>query len=278
MSRIRWAPVVERAALIVAEYATWVTLRQLHYRLVSMPELGYLNTEYAYKRLSELTAEARREARFPPLADLTRSIVVPHGYQDVATALGETADLYRRDHTEGQAVVPVLLVEKATLLAQLREWFGHPLGIPIAALRGYSSESYDREIREYLESMRGSRRIAALYLGDFDPSGEDIERHARRCLDECFDSWERVAITRDVVDRFDLPESIGKESDSRARRFREKHGRLVQVEVEALDPNDLRSLLQVEVDRMWDYSEYKTVLRREQDEQHQLRVVAEGYR
>ncbi len=66
--------ILARAIEIVGEYETSVTLRQLHYRLVSEPELGYLNTEYCYKQLSKLTTEGRRNGSFPPLADFTRSI------------------------------------------------------------------------------------------------------------------------------------------------------------------------------------------------------------
>jgi len=34
-NRLRWAPIVERAREIVAEYDTLVTLRQLFYRIVA---------------------------------------------------------------------------------------------------------------------------------------------------------------------------------------------------------------------------------------------------
>jgi hypothetical protein len=65
VSRLDWERILARAAKIVAEYATAVTLRQLHYRLVSAPELGYPNTTTAYKGLSARTAEARRHGTFP---------------------------------------------------------------------------------------------------------------------------------------------------------------------------------------------------------------------
>ena len=55
---------------------------------------------------------------------------------------------------EGQQTLPVLLVEKATLVSQLYAWFGDPLGIPVMALRGYQSESYEREIRHWLYERR----------------------------------------------------------------------------------------------------------------------------
>ena len=65
ISRIDWPEVIGRAREIVESYDTSVTLRQLFYRLVSAQVVP--NTQGAYKRLSALTAEARRDGDFPPL-------------------------------------------------------------------------------------------------------------------------------------------------------------------------------------------------------------------
>src|SRR5215210_5197269 len=70
--RTDWAPILERAAEIVWSYDTSVTLRQLFYRLVSKQVIP--NTTTAYKRLSSLTAEARRQDEFPDLIDRGRTI------------------------------------------------------------------------------------------------------------------------------------------------------------------------------------------------------------
>lgn len=275
--RLDWKVIVARAATVAESYTTKVTLRQLHYRLFSIPGFGFPNTEYAYKRLSKLTAEARREGCFPPLADLTRSLLIPLGYDSPADALLRTVHIYRRDRTEGQEIVPMLLVEKATVVAQLEDWFGKPLGIPIAALRGYHSESYEREIRDYLEHRGRGRRFAAIYLGDFDPTGEDIERNARRYLGDCFASWERVAITPEIIDAFGLPEDPGKKTDSRAKEFAKRHGRLVQVEIEALDPPDFHRLVEAAIAAFWDTSQFEACLEREQHERVLLRELAERH-
>lgn len=80
---------LERAAEIVESYASRITLRQLHYRLVSDPSLGYPNTQVAYSRLSHLTAQARRDGNFPALEDLTRSITEYVSWTSVADFLGE---------------------------------------------------------------------------------------------------------------------------------------------------------------------------------------------
>jgi hypothetical protein len=220
MARISWKPVIALAAEIVGGYATAMTLRQLFYRLLSFPETGFKNNDYCYKHLSELTADGRRDGTFPPLVDLTRSIVVPYSYRSPADAIRETARDYRRDRTEGQPVVPVLLVEKATLTTQLDAWFGDDLGIPIMALRGFQSVSYEREIRGWLR-RHARDNYHAIYVGDLDATGIDIERNAKRYLGARFASWERVAILPDHLGCYGLVVNEGKPKDPSTGRWKD---------------------------------------------------------
>ena len=54
----------------------------------------------------------------------------------------------------------------------------------------------------------------------------------------------RVALSTDQVRDYRLPVNPGKVTDSRAAGFIERHGSLMQVELDALDPDDLRALYQ----------------------------------
>jgi hypothetical protein len=274
VSRISWQPVLERAAAIVDSYSSRITLRQLHYRLVSEPGLGYPNTQPAYARLSHLTAQLRREEEFPPLEDLTRSISEYASWSSLASYLADAPSRYRRDRTEGQEVIPVVIAEKATLLTQLDEWFGLPMGLPVIALRGYSSESLEREITDRFDD---GDDYAAIYVGDFDPSGVDIERNVRQYVDEFFVDWTRVAVTPEIIDAYHLPENPGKTTDTRARRFAAEYGRLVQVEVEALDPDHLRDLIRRAIRAYWDADTAARVLEAERVEREELRRLVERY-
>jgi hypothetical protein len=106
--RTGWAPIIERAAEIVYSYATSVTLRQLFYRLVS--EQVIPNTQTAYKRLSALTAEARRAGEFPDLIDRGREIHCYAHWPDIVSRIGEAVRNFRLDRTEGQGDSGVLLL------------------------------------------------------------------------------------------------------------------------------------------------------------------------
>ena len=115
--RLEWEPIIDRVAVIVEEYDTSVSLRQLFYRLVSEGLIP--NTTAAYKTLSSKTAVARREGWFPASLDRGRTI---HRYKSFASP-GDAQDylraVYRRDRTEGQEYAVYLAVEKAGLVARV---------------------------------------------------------------------------------------------------------------------------------------------------------------
>lgn len=265
--RIHWSAIVVQAARIVASYDTGVTLRQLFYRLVAAEILP--NTRVAYTTLSRVTAQARREGVFPPLIDRTRTIHRYQTFDGADEARAWLRRIYRRDRTEGQAYSIYLAVEKAGIVEQLQHWFGD-LGVPILALGGYTSQTYVDEIREDVEQQ--GRPTVLVYAGDFDPSGEDIERDFLKRT-KAFDEVIRVALTAEQVDAYALPKLMGKATDTRAGGFVARHGRLVQVELDALPPDVLHDLYTEVIGRYWNSRRYKAVLKREADESASLKVA-----
>ena len=264
--RIKWESVLEHAAGIVESYDTGVTLRQLFYRLVADGTL--VNTMSSYNRLARLTAEARRDGAFPALVDGTRSILRPFYFDDPQDfrdwARGENGYSepgYRLDRWDGQDHDVLLVVEKATLVNQLNAWYGER-GLRIAALRGYGSTPLFDEIVEENPDV-------ILYVGDFDPTGEDIERDLADRLGRHHDV-ERIALTPEQVASYQLPPMPGKVTDPRAAGFVERHGRLIQVEVEALDPNDLQALIDAALEPYWDRETFENVVAREDRDRAEL--------
>ena len=68
-----------------------------------------------------------------------------------------------------------------------------------------------------------------------------------------------MALSADQVREYSLPVNPGKVSDSRSGQFIARHGELVQVELDALDPDDMRGLFQDKIDHYWDESAYEAV-------------------
>jgi len=309
MTRRNWTPIIERAAVLVGGYSYLITLRQLHYLLVAEAAGGYRNNDRDYDRLSELTAAARRERWFPDLVDQTRSV---HRLQTWASPQGAVewvAERYRLDRTQGQDYYIVLGGEKATLLAQLAGWFD-PLGLPIVLLRGYGSQTYIDNVARMVRQAKRTRDVPAvlIYAGDLDASGYDSLRDfTERC--PVFDKTEHIAVVPNHVlappRGYSLPINQGKGEDSRAGAFRRrfpvlaryadqqvtnglwrpqhsKDGKLlpnvVQIEAEALRPDDLRSLYQSAIDAYWDVPTYEGVLDQEAQERDYLRRLTKRMR
>ncbi len=258
--RLEWSAILGQAAEIVGSYDTGVTLRQLFYRLVATEVLP--NTRVAYNTLSHVTAEARREGRFPSLVDRTRQIYRYQTFDGPAEARSWLSDIYRRDRTEGQGFTIYLGVEKAGIVEQLQSWFGD-LGVAILALGGYSSQSYVDEIAKDVQEQ--GRAAVLIYAGDFDPSGEDIQRDFIERAG-CFDEVLRIALNADQVEEYGLPEQMGKSTDTRARGFIEKHGKLVQVELDALPPDVLQRLYTEAIATFWNDAAYRKAMKRERRE------------
>lgn len=269
MTRIDWTDVVSRAGTIARSYDTPVTLRQLYYRCVASELIP--NTTSAYKSLSSRTAEARRAGAFPELHDRTRSIHRRISFDDTTTALQWLRLLYRRDRTEGQPFSVFLAVEKAGLIEQLTSWFGDPYGVPVLAHGGYSSQSYVDEIAADVHDQ--GRPAVLLYAGDHDPEGHDILRDFI-VRTRCWETVERVALTAEQVDEYGLPPQPGKATSSRAAGFVERYGELVQVEVDALDPADLRSLFEEAFRRYWDDDAFADVSEAEARDRTELNAKA----
>jgi hypothetical protein len=267
-TRRDWGHVLDRAREIAESYDTALTLRQLFYRLVSVQLIP--NDVYHYKRLSEVTAEARRNGTFPALTDRTRAITEYQTFSSPADAIRYAAQCYRIDRTEGQDVALYLAVEKDGMVAQLDDWFDR-FGLPILALKGYASQSYADRVARHV--YRQGRPAVLIYAGDHDPSGWDIPRDFE-ARTRCWKAVHRIALTPEQVAEYNLPENPGKDTDSRAEGFEARFGDLVQVELDALDPDDLRDLYAAAIAEYWDESAHDAALAREKAETEELQRIA----
>jgi hypothetical protein len=265
MKRIDWDSVLERAAAIVADYSTGVTLRQLFYRLVS--EQLIRNNETSYKGLSRATAGARRAGEFPALIDNAREISRRRSWNSPADAIDDAISRYRRDRTEGQKYNVYIGVEKAGMAAQLMQWFW-PLGLPIIAVAGYASQTLADEVCD--DIVDDGRPAVLLYAGDHDPIGHDILRDFVRRVG-AFDDYLRVALNPDQVRRYGLPPLPGKSADSRSAAFIDRFGKLIQVELDALPPDVLELLYREGLKGWWDDDAYQRIMRRENADVSALR-------
>ncbi|MGW4688481.1 hypothetical protein ACWEPM_26800 [Streptomyces sp. NPDC004244] len=271
--RIRWPLVVERAREIVDGYAPLkVTLRQVMYRLAAEGVLPH--TPPMYRRLSSQLAQARREGRFPDLIDTVREVHVPPAWSDADAFVREMPAWFRLDRTAGQEHALYVAAEKDTLRQQLTGWLEFA-GIPVLVVRGFSSQSYADVVRDRVN--RAQREAHLAVVGDFDCSGEDIERDWVERTG-CWSSVTRVLLTHEQVRAYGLPATEGKRGEPRWPAFARRYGfdieRPVQWEVEALEPDELQRLVLAAVDPYIDRDVLAQQIAREEQQHRALERFA----
>jgi hypothetical protein len=288
-----WKAILQKARAIVKSYDTPVTLRQLHYRLVSTPDLYFPNDTTSYGGLGKRTAALRRGESlyglddFPDLADDTRRIHEYPSYASPAEALLRAARVYNRDGQETQDYLIFLGVEKRGMVAQLDSWFTIPFDVPVVALGGYLTTPLRKKIISKCEI--DGRPPVLLYAGDLDPTGIDIFRHIKEESGVEWYAVEQVALRVTQTDRLEVNnlDELDK-SDSRSVNFLDnyrrlfpdeedeldefaaEHGEDFQVELDALDPDDLRRLFEEALEEWHDEDKVDEVRERQADEQRKL--------
>jgi hypothetical protein len=104
------------------------------------------------------------------------------------------------------------------------------------------------------------------HLGDFDPSGvnagEKIEETLREMAPNAVISFERIAVNIEQVIEWNLPTRPTKQTDTRAKKF----GSAESVELDAIDPRRLRSLVGKSIQQHLPRHQFKQLMRIEQEE------------
>ncbi|MCZ0210727.1 hypothetical protein OZK63_35645 [Streptomyces sp. UMAF16] len=274
--RVRWPSVVDRAREIVNGYAPMqVTLRQVMYRLASEGTLPH--TAPMYRRLSAQLAQARQEKRCPDLIDTVREVHVPPSWPGGDAFLAEMPDWFRLDRTAGQDHALYVAAERDTPRQQLTSWLAEA-GIPVLVVRGFGSRSYADVVDDRVTA--DPRDAVLLVVGDFDCSGEAIERD---CVARtgCWSHTERVLLTYEQVRAYELPATEGKRGDPRWPAFARRYGfdphRPVQWEVEALEPDELRRLVLPAVDPYVDRDVLARQIAREEEQRRALAAFVRGW-
>jgi hypothetical protein len=236
---------IEQANEIIGQYQSAgyrMTLRQLYYQFVSKNLLA--NTERNYKRLGSILNDGRYAGLvdWGAIEDRNRQ---PHKIGDF-TGLESLANAalasYRLDRWKGQNYFVELWVEKAALAGVLQpladEWHA-----TLMVNRGYSSASAMFEAANRFRERKGQEGIV-LYLGDHDPSGEDMVRDIQSRFDlfQVAVDVRKVALPMDQIREHHPPPNPAKSSDTRYDDYAAKHG-IESWEVDALPPPVLEGLV-----------------------------------
>ena len=156
------------------------------------------------------------------IADETRSIRYHLCYRSIKDGLKAKLPYVRLDPWSGAS--PLILTESRSLAGVLDNLCAR-FCVNIAATNGQCGGFLHTDVIPILND--GDR---LLYPGDFDLAGNDIEANTRRVLEREVGHlrWERLALTREQVEEYDLPVIIKHD-----RRFADG-GAHEAVETEAL--------------------------------------------
>ena len=127
------------------------------------------------------------------------------------------------------------------------------------------------------EFIAHTKPVHVFYLGDHDPSGEDMVRDIGRRLKEFGVkrlNVEKLALTMDQIRRFNPPPNPAKLSDSRAKAYIAKYGRQ-SWEVDALPPRELQRIIRRALASVVDVDKMRAVMVREDADKAKLRDAFE---
>ncbi|RLC83552.1 MAG: hypothetical protein DRJ03_16870 [Chloroflexi bacterium] len=238
-----------------------LSLRQLYYQLVSKDLVP--NTQKSYSRLGDIASDARLAGLmdWDMIVDRGRSTVRNSHWESPAEILQTCASSFQIDKWEDQPYHVEVMVEKQALEGVIIPVCSK-LDVSFTANKGYSSQSFMYRKGQQLNAYASSgKKIVAIYLGDHDPSGLDMDRDIRERL-QLFSGHDveltRVALTHAQVLQYQPPPNPAKVTDSRADKYIQKFGQ-VSWELDALDPATLAGLVEGAVkkyrdDTLWDVS------------------------
>lgn len=286
---IDWAPrkdtlvKVAKCEEIIAEYLEQglrLTLRQLYYQFVARGLIP--NTERSYKNLGNTVSKARLAGMldWDAIEDRGREPDIQSEWNDVGGLVESAIRAFRLPRWEGQSHYVELWVEKDALAGVLAP-IARRFHVTLMVNKGYSSQSamYESAQRMYRHGQDGKEKVTVLYLGDLDPSGEDMVRDITDRLNMfTFHSLNldvrKLALTEAQVEEHNPPPNPTKLTDSRAEAYIEKFGHECW-EVDALDPRTLTEIITEALEDIVDREMMDEVIEREDEGKRRLREAAE---
>jgi hypothetical protein len=248
-----------------------MTVRQVFYQ-ATVQEIVE-KTEAGYRQVQNDLVLMRRAGHLPYhwLADNTRWQRRPATHDGVSAALEATAALYRKSlWADADAYVEIWLEKDA--LAGVVLPVTALYDVPLMVSRGYASLSFLHSAAECIATQPVPTYI--YHLGDFDPSGvnagEKIEQTLRELAPDADITFERIAVTPNQIEIWDLPTRPTKASDTRARNFGD-----ISVELDAIPPTDLRALVEEAVNQHLPQDQLEVLKAAEESERDLLRDLVD---
>jgi hypothetical protein len=231
-----------------------MTVRQVFYQLVVRGVIEKTEEQYQGTVIRLLT-EMRMDGRIPFdwIVDESRRRRENQTYNNIADAARDTAKFYRRNALHACPDYVEIWSEKEALAGVIED-AASDYDVPIIVSKGMPSiTQLYRSACELARAAHHANKHTYIYqFGDHDPSGVLIPETIKRRLNEfCwkFDCpapfFERVALTEEQIEQFNLPTRPTKREGNRhANKFEGD-----SVELDALPANQLREMVREVIER-----------------------------
>ncbi len=239
-----------------------VTLRQLYYQLVSKAIIP--NEQRQYKMLGSLLSKARMAGLvdWDIIEDRGRRPHIIQDFVDLNDLVSDAVGYFRLPRWDDQENYVELWTEKDAISSVL-EPITSRLHLPLIVNKGYSSTTAMKDAADRIKAQDKEAHI--LYLGDLDPSGEDMVRDIEERLYE-FDvtdfTMTKIALNPKQVKHYKLPTNPVKITDSRHQGFMDKFGEHC-YEVDAIPPEELQLIVTKAIEALMDMDAFNDVLAEE---------------
>jgi hypothetical protein len=250
-----------------------MTVRQVFYQ-ASVREVVE-KTESGYEKIQRTLVQMRRDGSLPYgwIVDHTRWQRKPRTFDSVQEALEETARLYRKALWANINAYAEIWLEKDALSGVI-----YPVtsryDVPLMVARGYASLSFLAEAAQYINNLTVPTYI--YHLGDRDPSGvnagDKIEETLRELAPDAEIHFKRLAVLPEQIRAWNLPTRPTKQSDARAKAF----GDDASVELDAIEPNNLRALVESAVLDHLPQHEFDVLMAAEESERKHILNLVRG--
>lgn len=245
---MKFEETVRRVNEIINQYDFALTLRQIYYRLVAAGVIP--NQRSAYNGLSAQLVKAREQGLVDASRIVDRSRRVDDNAfdspQSFLQAVRDTVDSnFMSRHWTSQERHVEIWVEKDALSSVIGQAV-EDMNVIVAPSRGYSSFSYVRDAVYRFRRLAPKRKVKILHFADHDPSGLDMTRDLRVRLESysnCEVVVERIALSFDQVQQYNLIPNPAKITDPRAQGYIDQYGDDCW-ELDAIEPDELVRIVQ----------------------------------
>jgi hypothetical protein len=240
-------------------------IRFLYYELVQRGDISKRRTgaRRPDQNVQDAITDLRESGQVPWdwINDATRALYDYTGLASIKQGVLAYLPAITLDPWRGK---PPLILTESRALADVLRTLVREYAARIAATGGQCRGFLHNEIAPVL---RPGDRV--LYLGDYDLCGSQIEENTRRVLEDLIGGplqWERLAITREQIDKYKLPLIEKRDYRYKDRRPHEA------CECEALKQTVLVDLLRTRLDEL--LSEFEPLQRVHERAERQRRRIA----